>query len=94
MFFNSFLSLFDNKGSYKIVPCKFFCRFFHSHTIISRKTNEENYTIRQYYYNNRRSYTKTKKEALRPLLTFMVNPLRNGMYNSDRSYRSHHPSYR
>lgn len=37
MFFNSFLSLFDNKDSYKIVPCKFFCRFFHSHTIISRK---------------------------------------------------------
>ena len=64
MFFNSFLSLFDNKGSYKIVPCKFFCRFFHSHTIISRKTNEENYTIRQYYYNNRRSYTRTKKRGL------------------------------
>ena len=35
-----------------------------------------------------------KKEALRPLLTFMANPLRNGMYNSDRSYQSHRPSYR
>lgn len=94
MFFNSFLSLFDNKGSYKILACKFFCRFFHSHTIISRKTNEKNYTIRQYYYNNRRADPRTKKEALRPLLTFMVNPLRNGTYNSDRSYRSHRPSYR
>ena len=62
MFFNSFLSLFDNKGSYKIVPCKFFCRFFHLHIIISRKTNEKNYTIQQYYYNNRHSYTRTKKK--------------------------------
>lgn len=94
MFFNSFLSLFDNKGSYKIVPCKFFCRFFHSHTIISRKTNKKNYTIDNIITIIAAHTPEQKKEVLRPLLTFMVNPLRNGMYNSDRSYRSHRPSYR
>lgn len=64
MFFNSFLSLFDNKGSYKILPCKFFCRFFHSHTIISRKTNEKNYTIRQYYFST--IAVQTPKQKKRP----------------------------
>ena len=94
MFFNSFLSLFDNKGSYKILACKFFCRFFHSHTIISRKTNKKNYTIDNIITIIAVQTPEQKKEVLRPLLTFMVNPLRNGTYNSDRSYQSHRPSYR
>ena len=94
MFFNAFLSFFNNKDSYKIVPCKSFCRFFHSHTIISRKTNEKNYTIDNIITIIAVQTPKQKKEVLRPLLTFMGNPLRNGMYNSDRSCQSHRPSYR
>ena len=64
MFFNSFLSLFDNKGSYKIVPCKFFCRFFHSHTIISRKTNEKNYTIDNIIFQQSQLIHQNKKRGL------------------------------
>lgn len=37
MFFNSFLMLFDNKGSYKIILCKFLHTFFKLLFIISRQ---------------------------------------------------------
>lgn len=94
MFFNSFLSLFDNKGSYKIVPCKFFCSFFTPTLLLVAKQTRKT-TLYDNIITIIAAHTpEQKKEALRPLLTFMVNPLRNGTYNSDRSYRSHRPSYR
>lgn len=64
MFFNAFLSLFDNKGSYKILPCKFFCRFFYPHVIISRKTNEKNYTIDNIIFRQSPCRPQNKKRGL------------------------------
>ena len=49
MFFNSFLSFFDNKGRYNFVSCKFFRHFFTPTHYISR-TNGEKVTPKPYIF--------------------------------------------
>ena len=41
MFFNVYLSFFNNKGNYKIVPHKFFSRFFPCPHTISRQKGKK-----------------------------------------------------
>ena len=94
MFFNSFLSLFDNKVVIKSFHANFSADFFTLTLLLVAKQTRKT-TLYDNIITIIAAHTpEQKKEALRPLLTFMVNPLRNGTYNSDRSYQSHRPSYR
>lgn len=69
MFFDFFLSLFDNKGSYDFFSRKFFLPFFYYHTILVAKNSKKTTPSPS----NKPYPTKQKKEAEWPLYN-------NGMF--------------